>query len=269
MRGYILFFCVLLLFVAYTRGTQTEGFQAAEDETEASRPFALLLRGEAFRKGSQGTRAIGAEDVYEAQMAACETHMELVRAIEGQGYKVDVYIDTYSTQYDNQLQAAYGPHLKDARFHKTRFGTQTMLLKDAVEMVSGSPTLLILRQDMFLKPAFIELYDPGAPQIQFFSICAHGWHKTPKGNPRINDTVFHFPSTEFAKTEILYSDLTLIGWHELLDNVPLQYGTDYTFMTNRYYDSDSEKDWNPYYRIVGRQESTEWRSEGKEFPRDD
>jgi hypothetical protein len=265
MRGYILFFCVLLLFVAYTRATQAEGFQDGET---APRPFALLLRGEAFRKGGQGTRAIGAEDAYDEQMAASKTHMDLVRAIEARGFSVEVFIDTYSTQYDNQLKAAYGAHLKDARFHKTRLGTQTMLLKDGVEMVSGSPTLLILRLDMYLKPEFMELYDPSAPTIQFFSICAHGWHKTPKGNPRINDTVFHFPSKDIGRTAMLYSDLNLIGWHDLLDNEPLKYGTDYSLMTTRYYDSDSGKDWNPYYRIVGRQESTEWRSEGKEFPGD-
>jgi hypothetical protein len=263
MRGYVLFFCVLLLFVAYTRGSTTEGFQEAPP-----RPFALLLRGEAFRKGGQGTRAIGIEDVYDDQIAACKTHMDLVRAIEARGFTVEVYVDTYSSQYDNQLKAVYGSHLKDARFHTTRLGTQTMLLKDGVEMVSGDQTLLILRLDMFLKPAFMELYDPSAPLIQFFSICAHGWHKTQQGNPRINDTVFHFPSTDIKRAAILYSNLAANGWHDLLDYEPLEYGKDYTLMTNQYYDSDSEKDRNPYYRIVGRQESPIWRSEGKEFPGD-
>ena len=148
-RKYILFICILLLFI-WTTSIREEGF--AEQKR-----FILLLRGEAFRKGGQNSRTIGLEDAYEEQMAACETHMELIRAVEAQGYTVEVYIDTYSTQYDKELRAAYGSYVKDARFHATRFGTQSLLIKDAANMLAGNmladnrpDALLILRLDMFI-----------------------------------------------------------------------------------------------------------------------
>jgi len=34
------------------------------------------------------------------------------------------------------------------------------------------------------------------------------------------------------------------------------------FMVATYHDSDSEKDWNPIYKIVNRPETTTWASEG-------
>ena len=265
-RKYILFICILLLFI-WTTSIREEGF--AEQKR-----FILLLRGEAFRKGGQNSRTIGLEDAYEEQMAACETHMELIRAVEAQGYTVEVYIDTYSTQYDKELRAAYGSYVKDARFHATRFGTQSLLIKDAANMLAGNmladnrpDALLILRLDMYLKPPFMELYRPDVQTIQFFSICARGWNKTPNGNPRINDILFHFPKRSLDRLSMLYSK-NVPMWHELLDYVPLEYGSDYSLMTTKYYDSDSAKDFNPYYRLVGREENPVTRSEGKEFPRD-
>jgi len=259
---------IVALISVIAFGAQTEGFQDAASAATPKR-FILLLRGEAFRKGGQHSRTIGAEDVYDEQQAACSTHMDLVRSIEAKGFQVEVYIDTYSTQYDNRLRENYGGYLKDARFHTTRFASQSLLIKDAAELIGAAPaTLLILRLDMYLKAPFMDLYRPDAETIQFFSICSHGWHKTPKGNPRINDTIFHFPEKDFHKTSMLYKS-SVIGWHELLDTEPLKYGVDYSLMTTKFYDSDSAKDFNPYYRLVGRPENQVWRSEGKEFPRDE
>jgi hypothetical protein len=264
-RKYILFLCVFILFVAATRGSSvSEAFETADPKR-----FILLLRGEAFRKGGQHSRTIGAEDIYDEQQAACSTHMDLIRSIEAKGFQVEVYIDTYSTQYDNRLRENYGGYVKGARFHTTRFASQSLLIKDGIELIGSAPApLLILRLDMYLKPPFIETYRPETQTIQFFSVCSHGWHKTPKGNPRINDVLFHFPEAAFERTSMLFEN-NFIGWHELLDYEPLEYGSMYSFMTTKYYDSDSEKDFNPYYRLVGRPESSIWRSEGKEFPRDE
>lgn len=267
IRPYILLGAMFLLFVLTTRASIQEGFN-----TEKKR-LVLLLRGEAFRKGGQGTRVIGAEDIYDEQMAACKTHIDLIKSIESKGYAVEVFIDTYSTQYDRELKEVYGTesYVKDARFHTTRLGSQSLLLKDGVEMIgdalSGADALLILRLDMYLKPPFMELYDPAAPLIQFFSICAHEWRKTPRGNPRVNEVMFHFSAETFSKIPMLYAQ-SVVSWHDLLDVESLVYGTDYSLLTTKYYDSDTGKDLNPYYRIVGRDESPLWRSEGKEFPRD-
>ena len=56
--------------------------------------------------------------------------------------------------------------------------------------------------------------------------------------------------------------------HDMLDNTDLIYYTNYSFLTNNFHDSDSQKDFNPYYKMISRLENSVWHDAGKEFPRD-
>jgi hypothetical protein len=200
--------------------------------------------------------------------------MALVRHIESLGYKVDVYIDSYHTQYDNELLEWYGGHVKDSRFHTTKFASQRMLIKDSLDMLKDTldtyDTLMILRIDLFLKERFINEYNPDTPTVQFPFIMWTLNIRTPDGNPMVTDTIFHFPKKYYDKLYGLYEGRS---WgdnnHAFLDIVPLEYEKEYSLMTKHFHDSDSAKDFNPYYRMIGRPESTKWHDgEAKEFPRD-
>ena len=56
-------------------------------------------------------------------------------------------------------------------------------------------------------------------------------------------------------------------YHDSLGLVKLD-RSDYDFITSEFVDSDSEKDYNHYYRIIGRNESTVFHSHGKSWPAD-
>ena len=265
---YVIIFGLLCIFIALSPPSQMDGFQNAEKR------FALIIRGEAFRKGGQGNRDDGKSDTYDEQKAACKTHMDLVNKIVATGFLVDVYIDTYSTEYDNDIRSWYGPNLKDARFHKTKFNSQRSLIKDGLEMINEKEAydaLMIVRIDLYLKPAFIEKYDPTTSTVQFPFILWTLNSKTAKGNPMVSDTIFHFPKAHYDKLYGLYSGNT---WgdntnHAFLDHVPLEYGKEYSLLTTHFHDSDSAKDFNPFYKMVGRPENPVWYDGNqKEFPRD-
>lgn len=231
--------------------------------------IAIILRGESFRVGSMYNRNIGTDESYEEQMSASTTHNTLAEKIESLGYNVDIYIDTYSTKYDNDLLSIYASRVKGYKFHKSHLESQAALLKDSIELLEESlnnyDAILIVRLDLFLKDKYINDYNPDIKTIQFFSITWYNSYKTPNGNPRINDTIFHYPKQYYDRLQYLY---TIDNLHNLLDIDPAIYDIDYTLLTTKYYDSDSEKDFNPYYKMVGRKENTVWHSEGKEFPRD-
>ena len=268
---YILFIIACLSLICYL--SSREGFQT-EDSPAPQKQFALIIRGEAFRKGHQLNRNDGQAESYGEQKEACATHMALVRRIESLGYKVDIYIDSYHTQYDNELLGWYGSNVKISQFHTTKFASQRMIIKDSLDMLKDSldtyDALLILRTDLFLKERFINEYNPDTPTVQFPFVLWTLNIRTPAGNPMLTDTIFHFPRAHYDKLRGLYEGAS---WgdtnHAFLDVIPLEYEKEYSLMTKHFHDSDSAKDFNPYYRMIGRPESTKWHDgEAKEFPRD-
>ena len=268
---YIILIIACLLLIYYIRSC--EGFQN-EEPTPPLKRFALIIRGEAFRKGNQNNRDDGKSESYNEQKEACVTHMALVQRIESLAYKVDIYIDSYHTQFDKDLLEWYGNHVKDSRFHTTKFASQRILIKDSLDMLKDNldmyDALMILRTDLFLKERFINEYNPSTPTVQFPFIMWTLNIRTPDGNPMVTDTIFHFPKKYYDKLYGLYDGKS---WgntnHAFLDVVPLEYEKEYSLMTKHFHDSDSAKDFNPYYRMIGRPESTKWHDgETKEFPRD-
>ena len=236
--------------------------------------MAIILRGGSFRLGSERNRDVGSDRSYEEQKAACETHNKLADKIESLGYNVDIYIDTYTTKYDNELLSWYGERVKGSKFHKEHLPSQEALIKDSIDLLEDSidyyEVLLILRLDLFLKDQYIDEYNPDVDKIQYISACCFST-KTPKGNPKINDVIFHFPKKYYTELYILYNgDSTKNGMrpHDMLDDSNIAYDVDYTFLTKTYYDADSQKDLNPYYRMTNRPENTVSRDLGREFPRD-
>ena len=68
---------------------------------------ALIFIGEAFRgdgamKSGQMCRTRGDPSSFPDQKLACETHMNFVRKLE-QNWEVDVFIDTYDTQFNLEI----------------------------------------------------------------------------------------------------------------------------------------------------------------------
>ncbi len=231
--------------------------------------LALILRGLGFRQGGYGSRTHGSTDSYQEQIAACKSHVELCQKIEQQGYRVDIFLDTYSTKYNTELLELYKPYITQYRFHQTPMPHQQHMIHDCVSLFNNSHALydrfLLLRFDVLVKPEFIQAYDPSMDKVVFLCICWWKDRKTESGKPRINDTIHHIPQRLFPILSIFGS---VFCEHHFLHHIPLEYGKDYDLLTKAYYDSNTEHDKNPYCRIVGRPESEIWHSPQKQFPED-
>jgi len=228
---------------------------------------AFILRGESFRKGSQCTRSIGTPDSYDDQVLACTTQLQLIQLIESKGIEVHVYIYTYTTQYDSHLVAIFKNYIKQVIFLDSLLSSQSHLISFGLDQIEIEKydMVSILRIDLVLKYDFFKLFDPFSNKIVFPSVT---WYKdrfTPKGNPRINDIFYFFPKSKYS---ILYQAKDKLEfYHTFIDNVDIQ-PDDYTFMTDLYIDSDSEKDFSILTRISNRPECTIFHSPDKKFKDD-
>jgi hypothetical protein len=85
--------------------------------------------------------------------------------------------------------------------------------------------------------------------IRFISIC---WDKCDRcgEHPRVNDMMMYIPRKYFNRLDQL--ELSHESWIHLIHR-GFTY-EDLDMMCDTYHDSDSEKDFNPYYAIVNRPE---------------
>ncbi len=96
---------VLLCASGLSRSSETPSFPNR---------VAVYIRGEAFRSGGQHSRNTGFPASLPDQQLAVQSQIEYV--IEPLKAKlgasgVDVYVETYSTQFDETLDSWYGPYL--------------------------------------------------------------------------------------------------------------------------------------------------------------
>jgi len=231
----------------------------------------IILRGEAFRQGSQFTRTRGSSAVYDAQIEACNSHLAFFKHLQKQDptLKLDVVLDTYTTDFDLQLSAIYSSYLVHTTFRKDLAKRAAYLIKESIETAIKQEKqyeyIMVLRLDLFLKQKFIETFHAPQDKILFLSVCWHQDRKTHNNQPRVNDVFYYFPIRQYHKMFAFMTKPTF--YHDSLGLVKLE-RSDYDFITREYVDSDSEKDYNHYYRIIGRSESAVFHSYGKSWPAD-
>ena len=217
----------------------------------------LLLIGESFRIGSQGSRVIH-ETAIPKQMDACKSHLQLVNTLLSKNIEMNVVVVTYSTPYNPLLQSYYDNiNAKYIFIDGPRLG-YAGIVKRALRCVCIEPYdfLLLLRVDLLLSDLFTTVYNPFNNRITFPSICMKDVDVTTNRFPQPADTMFHIPC-KFFETFVQcvhivpnYNDLHIM-WEILCRFGHLTYESLDT-MVPTYHDSDSEKDYNPLYTIINR-----------------
>jgi len=236
-------------------------------ESKRTRNGLFVVIGESFRSGGQRSGIRGNESSYTDQMAAVDSMLESLKLLEKKfNVKIGVSLGTYFTQYTSDLVNAYSGRLvgkPDIRGSNTTAGLNPFF-QTAIERATGPNQTLeelydfvfYCRVDLFLKPNFHATVDLSWSTIRFPFIC---WKRraVTKGHPRVSDTMLFIPSHYFS-----YMARFVIGhiaWWHAVTNLSLVYD-DLDVMITTFHDSDSQKDWNPLYRIVNRAESTRWSS---------
>jgi hypothetical protein len=208
----------------------------------------LLLFGESFRYGGGGIRNRGTPQSYPAQMKAAESHNVFIDRCKQKGIEISVGISSYTTPYQEDLKAAY-PNCKFSLFHPYLMGHKGLIQTGMSQIdvdIENYDFVFYMRIDLFLKDPFLDLFEPWET-IRFISICWERCHR--QGNdPRVNDMMMYIPKKYFRYLDRI--ELCHETWNQMV-SIGIRY-EDIDMMCDTYHDSDSEKDYNPYYYIVNR-----------------
>ena len=226
----------------------------------------LLLIGEAFREGLQTNRQRDTATSFQPQKMASESHVDFCDYIKKEhGIKMDIFINTYDTKYEKELKSWY-PNCK-YKSNKALIGRKA-LVQNAINKIEKDHDFIFLtRLDIFIKPYFYSVFNPKWKTIHFisqtFSIHprCNGMIET---SPVVNEIFQFYPK----KYYYVLNDYSENGdaWNHYYKTFSIPHSK-MDFMVDTRHDSDSYKDYNPYYRFVGRPESTVWHDRGKKINR--
>jgi len=226
----------------------------------------IIILGESFREGNQGTRIKGNMNSYDEQIKACESHIDFIEhiIIKYKLNSVNVFISSYTTniKFDNDLLDIYNKYLIGSKYYNNLIGFDN-LFHDALNEIINVDIydfILYLRIDLFLKD-LKNIFNPTINTIQFPSITFIPHHKVGI-HPRTNDMLLFIPKKYY--NYLNYIELGHETWYYLVTTTDLTYN-DLDVMINTFHDSDSAKDFNPLYYIVNRPQNTKFHSEGYIF----
>jgi hypothetical protein len=126
--------------------------------------------------------------------------------------------------------------------------------------------VLVLRVDLVLKPLFMRLFDPAADRLLYSSVCMLPYHVLHDNIPRAADMVLFVPRRHlevFLRGRPPGGGFLTHHGFESCRARGLRWPEDVGVYLPTFHDSDSEKDWNPLYRIANRPESRCWQSRGR------
>jgi hypothetical protein len=216
----------------------------------------IIIFGESFRTGSQGTRIKGRQESYDEQIKASNSHIDFFKFLEGK-YNLDISVSllSYQTIFDKDLENIYSKYIIKYESLNNMIGLNGIFHRSYSKIdINNYNFILYIRVDLYLKKYFYKIFNPYWNTIRFATIL---WTKyRPCGDyPPINDMIIFIPKIYF--NYLPKFDLTWHGaWKSLIEG-GLQLN-DLDTMLNTFHDSDSEKDLNPLYYIVNRPRQTIW-----------
>lgn len=224
----------------------------------------ILILGESFRDGGQHCRRIGADRSFSGQIRAANSHIEFIKHLNSNyNCSIKTYLTSYTTKFDNELKDIYKDTLIDAEFLGERIGYANLITRTLTRVKPEDyDFILFLRNDIFLKERFLELFNPRWNTIRFpcISWITRSIHN---GHPRVNDSFLFIPRKYYSYLKYS-SNFPFFGhylWANFVDKTNLTY-KDLDMMIETYHDADSAKDFNPLYYIVNRPICNKWYSEG-------
>jgi hypothetical protein len=224
----------------------------------------LLLIGESFREGLQFERKRDTKKSFYTQKMASESHIDFCNYVkEKHNVSMDIFINTYDTKYEKELKSWY-PNCK-YKSNKELIGQK--LAQDAINEIDKEYDFIFLtRMDIFIKPYFYSVFNPKWKTIHFLcqGFSKHVCEGFIDNSPMVNEIFQYFPK----KYYYVLNEYNAYGesWRDYHKKFHIPHSK-MDFMVDTRHDSDSYKDYNPYYRFVGRPECTIWHDRGKKINR--
>jgi len=268
MKKLILFLLLIIIIsVVLNKTFNKEGFTS-------TKKGCLILYGESFREGKQFDRTRDTQSSFDNQMDACNSHIKFIKQMkEKYNIDIDVSISTYCSKYEKELKEKYDNY-------NLKYSCQTEMIDDVGLSIKNIATkgvdqinknnydfLLFTRNDICFKDEFINTFQPSETILCVSQHWTH--HDCFKDNsvsyPVVNATILYVPKKYFFITKDLRIDHDL--WKYYIQNHNLK-NSDFGLMLNTYHDSDSYKDYNPLYYMVGREQTKNWYDKDKKNTND-
>jgi hypothetical protein len=218
----------------------------------------ILLRGMSFRDGTRGTRTYGTVSSVDSQKEATLSHLKLYHHLQNT-YNIDVkiHLDTATTKYDDLLKEWLEDCNASFNFTEQRDASQLQNFNRIINSIGGLWAynfVIILRNDIFLKDAFIDLINPEDNQFRYPFVLWYKDRKLKFNIPKISETLLFFPRRYYRLFEAFTEDVG--HFHEVLLQMKyMDSMLEHSPYINTYHDADSYYDFNPLYRMVSREEA--------------
>jgi hypothetical protein len=239
----------------------------------SSNRLLLIIAGESFREGGQGSRSKDTPKSLTSQLLACDSHIKFIEHLKNKyNIDVDIQLISYNTKYEKELIEKYNQYNVQYKFYDKYYQDRTQLINSwKLEDIDKSyDSILVIRPDMYLKEFFYDIFDPYINKISYASVCFVGAHRV-FDIPRANDAMVFIPKKYF---DLVYYTIGIKVYHaaikEYIDHSnqigrSLNLYNDFDFLIKTPHDSDTEKDYHPLYYLVSRPECKKWQSYGYEI----
>jgi hypothetical protein len=225
----------------------------------------FLLCGEAFREGASVSRVRDTEFGVLTQTKASATHNELITKLTNSGWKIDVAMRTYKTKFESMLLNFYN-NVVYSEFTDTDNGSIRYAVDQAVKNTFKHINLydydfvFILRFDLYLKPLFIEKFDPNWNKITYLNAMHYITRDSVDIKlPHVSDPFVFIPKSYYGEN----------GWKgfvENSDNLLFHTAVGYLvdnglsinsiqFISDRTYPTNTIQVGNPYFILICRPEA--------------
>jgi len=218
----------------------------------------IITRGMSFRDGTRGTRIYGTDYSIENQKEATLSHSKLFHNIINK-YNIDLkfHLDTASTDHDYLLKEWLIDCNASFNFTEQRDASQLQNFNRIINSIGGLWAynfVIILRNDIFLKDAFIDLINPEDNQFRYPFVLWYKDRKLKFNIPKISETLFFFPRRYYRLFQAFTEDVG--HFHEVLLQMKyMDSMLEHSPYINTYHDADSFYYFNPLYRMVSREET--------------
>jgi hypothetical protein len=259
---------VLLLIIIIIICLYIIFYKENEEYFENSYNICIIYPGESFRSGGQTSRITGNESSIEEQKTAILSHCDFMESLD-KNVNVDIYIETYSTNYDDIIKELYDKSIANNKYYnfikdKENYTSINDSIYKRLSILDTNQynIIYIIRIDLLLKPLFKEFAQPKSiDKITFPNIL---WTQNSIYEidniiyPKLNPMITIVPKKYYI---ILKNNIIDFGRHKFCHkilNIENMSFNDIKLMLSTLHDANTEWDWNPVYRIVNRGEADKW-----------
>lgn len=209
----------------------------------------FLTIGAAFRMGGCGNQSVGDHKSYPEQKLASVSQVNFINFLESKyNINIEMIINSYTTQFDDELINWYGHHVIKYFFHPKLIGWSN-IYKTAIDLIENQEYdfIFIHRIDIVLKSHLKNVINIKSQKVTF-PAKVHWWWLGKDGRHRPCDLMMFVPQKFFP---LIFNNKLQCN-HYALESMPQSFSKHLDYYISGFWDSDSLKQWNPLYRIVNR-----------------